>query len=117
MGGHAKHAQIGADILSGDDSKLMLMAKEIALSHHEWCDGSGYSNGLKGEEIQISGRINALADVFEALLSSRPYKKPWQLNTVVDFIKDHSGTHFDPALVKHFINNLDEFVEVRKKTR
>ena len=94
------HAAIGAKLLDGDDSDLMQMAREIALSHHEKWDGSGYPNGLSGEAIPISGRIAAVADVFDALTSVRPYKKAWTVETAVDLIRENSGKHFDPALVE-----------------
>lgn len=109
------HAQIGADILSGDDSPMMSMAREIALSHHEKWDGNGYPNGLKGEAIPLVGRVSALADVFDALTSVRPYKKAWTIDDAVAFIKEQSGTHFDPTLVDYFIECLDEIVGVKEK--
>ncbi|NOQ65582.1 MAG: response regulator [Methyloprofundus sp.] len=93
------HVRIGGEILSGDDSQLMITAREIALHHHEKWDGSGYPNGLMGEEISIGGRICALADVFDALLSKRPYKEPWAIEKVLAFIESESGKHFDPKLV------------------
>lgn len=109
------HAQIGADILSGDDSPMMSMARDIALTHHEKWDGSGYPNGLKGEDIPLVGRVSALADVFDALTSERPYKKAWPIQEAIDFIKEQSGKHFDPALVDHMIEHLDLIVEVKEK--
>ena len=107
------HAQIGADILSGDDSPLLNMASEIALTHHEKWDGSGYPNGLKGEDIPLVGRITALADVFDALTSERPYKKAWPVEEAVALIKSESGKHFDPALVEHFLHILNSLMEIR----
>lgn len=109
------HAQIGADILSGDDSPMLTMAREIALTHHEKWDGSGYPNGLAGEAIPLVGRISALADVFDALTSERPYKKAWTVEDAVNLIKEQSGKHFDPALVQCFIEQLDKIVGVRDK--
>ena len=109
------HAQIGADILSGDDSPMMAMAREIALTHHEKWDGSGYPFGLKGEDIPLVGRISAIADVFDALTSARPYKKAWEVEAAVDYIKEQSGKHFDPQLIEYFIENLDEIVSIRDK--
>ena len=73
------HAQIGADILDGDESELLTMVRDIALTHHEKWNGKGYPNGLKGKAIPLVGRICALADVFDALTSKRLYKKPGQL--------------------------------------
>lgn len=109
------HAQIGADILSGDDSPMMAMAREIALTHHEKWDGSGYPNGLKGESIPLVGRISAIADVFDALTSARPYKKAWEVDAAVDYIKEQSGKHFDPQLIEYFIENLSEIVSIKEK--
>lgn len=109
------HAQIGADILSGDDSELLNMAEEIALTHHEKWNGKGYPNGLKGEDIPLSGRICALADVFDALTSVRPYKKAWSVDKAVDLIKEESGEHFDPSLVEHLLVLLPEIIEIKEK--
>ena len=109
------HSTIGAKILSGHHSKLMEMAREIALSHHEKWDGSGYPKGLSGEDIPLSGRIIALADVFDALTSERPYKKAWPVEEAIDYIKDNSGKHFDPTLADLFIANMDKIITVRDK--
>lgn len=109
------HAQIGADILSGDDSDLMLMAYDIALTHHEKWNGQGYPKGLKGEEIPLMGRITALADVFDALTSKRPYKEAWPIEKAVNLIKEESGQHFDPELVEAFINGLSDIVDIKEK--
>jgi len=109
------HAQIGADILSGDDSDLLKMAHEIALTHHEKWDGSGYPNGLKGDSIPLVGRLTALSDVFDALTSVRPYKKAWSVEEAVDLIKNESGKHFDPALVDHFLQNLAAIVKIKEQ--
>lgn len=109
------HAQIGADILSGDDSDLMTMAHEIALSHHEKWNGKGYPNGLEGEAIPLSGRITALADVFDALTSVRPYKKAWTVEDAVNLIKEESGQHFDPRLVELFVQILPEIIAIKEK--
>ena len=107
------HAQIGADILSGDDSPLLNMASEIALTHHEKWDGSGYPNALNGEEIPLVGRITALADVFDALTSVRPYKKAWSVEDSVALIKDESGKHFDPELVEYFLKILNAMIDIK----
>lgn len=109
-----EHAQIGATLLEGDDSPLFTLAREIAESHHEKWDGSGYPRGLAGEAIPLSGRITALADVFDALTSSRPYKKAWAIEDALSFIKDQSGRHFDPVLVEHFERCLPEILVVRQ---
>ena len=111
------HATIGGKLLDGDDSTLMRMAREIALSHHEKWDGSGYPNGLSGEDIPMSGRIAALADVFDALTSQRPYKKAWPVEDAVQLIKDNSGKHFDPQLVEVFIQKLPEILAICERYR
>lgn len=109
------HAQIGADILSGDDSPLLVMARDIAISHHEKWDGSGYPHGLSGEAIPLVGRITALADVFDALTSVRPYKKAWPTDEAVDYIIGQSARHFDPELVTHFQSGLPEILEIKEQ--
>lgn len=109
------HAIIGANILEGDDSDLMRCAREIAISHHEKWDGTGYPNGLSGEAIPLAGRIAALADVFDALTSVRPYKKAWTVEDAVDLIKESSGTQFDPHLVKVFLEQLPEIINICKQ--
>ncbi|EGW20038.1 HD domain-containing phosphohydrolase [Methylobacter tundripaludum] len=107
------HAVIGANILEGDDSELMKCAGEIALTHHEKWDGSGYPYGLSGEAIPLVGRIAALADVFDALTSVRPYKEAWTVEAAVDLIKENRGTHFDPDLVTVFLEQLPGILKIR----
>lgn len=109
------HAAIGAELLDGDDSDLLRMAAEIALHHHEKWDGSGYPHGLAGKAIPQSARIVALADVFDALMSDRPYKKSWKLEAAVEFIHDQAGQHFDPEVVAHFDLCLPEILSIREK--
>jgi putative two-component system response regulator len=109
------HVNIGVDLLSGSDSPLMVMAKNIALLHHEKWDGTGYPNGLAGEDIAIEGRICALCDVFDALTSERPYKKAWPVEEAMSFIKEQSGKHFDPNLVTLFENIQDEVLVFRSE--
>ena len=109
------HAAIGAKLLDGDESDLMQMAKVIAISHHEKWDGSGYPHGLSGEDIPISGRIAALADVFDALTSVRPYKKAWTVEAAVDLIKENSGKHFDPTLVEAFLEELPNILAISER--
>ena len=109
------HAQIGANILSGDDSDLMKMAHDIALTHHEKWNGKGYPNGLEGENIPLVGRITAIADVFDALTSVRPYKKAWSVEDSVNLIKEESGQHFDPRLVDCMLENLDEILRIKER--
>jgi putative two-component system response regulator len=107
------HAAIGAEILSGHDSELMVMARRIALNHHEKFDGSGYPNGLAGNDIPICARIVALSDVFDALTSERPYKKAWPVEEAVAEIRKCSGNHFDPQLVEAFEQSLPAMLDVR----
>ncbi len=109
------HATIGAQLLDGDDSDLMRMARDIARSHHEKWDGSGYPNGLSGEQIPVAGRIAALADVFDALTSERPYKKAWAIEEAVELIQQNSGKHFDPLLVEVFQRELPRIVAIREQ--
>jgi putative two-component system response regulator len=106
------HAIIGGRLLDGDDSDLMCMAREIAISHHEKWDGSGYPNGIAGEAIPQAGRIAALADVFDALTSARPYKKAWSIEDAVNLIKENRGKHFDPKLVDTFLQELPGIIEI-----
>src|SRR5579872_2128825 len=109
------HAQAGYDILRETDSKLIQLGAEIALSHHEKYDGSGYPKGLKGWEIPLSGRICAIGDVFDALLSVRPYKPAWSLPDTIDTLKRGKGNHFDPDLIDRFIECMPELQAVRRE--
>ncbi|GAA4017040.1 HD domain-containing phosphohydrolase [Actimicrobium antarcticum] len=106
------HASIGADMLAGDDSELLQLAHTIALSHHEKWDGSGYPGGLIGQAIPMAGRIVAVADVFDALTSSRPYKEAWPVDKAVAYITENSGKHFDPDVVVHFLRHLPEIIAI-----
>ncbi|HSX69469.1 MAG TPA: HD domain-containing phosphohydrolase, partial [Pseudomonas sp.] len=110
-----QHAQIGAEIIGEHDSGLLKTARIIALTHHEKWDGSGYPNGLKGEEIPLAGRIVAIADVFDALTSVRPYKPAWSLDDALDLLRRESGRHFDPELVELFIGQLPAILEVKER--
>ncbi|MFY1709805.1 HD domain-containing phosphohydrolase [Tritonibacter scottomollicae] len=96
------HTTFGAHILEGGESKLIQMACEIALTHHEKWDGSGYGQGLAGDDIPLAGRIVALADVVDALLTKRPYKEPWSFDDVCTFVHEQSEKHFDPDCVFAF---------------
>jgi response regulator RpfG family c-di-GMP phosphodiesterase len=106
------HTLIGYTMLSHSQRDILKSAGIIALQHHEKWNGSGYPQGLKGEEIHIFGRITALADVFDALYSPRVYKKAWTLDAVTRWIESQSGKHFDPHLVELFLRDIDEFVEI-----
>ena len=108
-----EHTTVGHEILAGSDSELLKMAADIALTHHEWFDGSGYPRGLKGEEIPIEGRIVAVADVFDALLSDRPYRPAMSLDEATELIVAERGAHFDPAVVDALLDNLDEAIRLR----
>lgn len=105
-----QHTVIGSRILSGSTGYLKA-AGEIALSHHEKWDGSGYPYGKKGLEIPLNGRICAIADVFDALTTKRPYKEKWSLDKAFEFIKNHSGHHFDPELVEVFLASRKEITK------
>ena len=108
------HAEIGAKILGRSKTSLMMLAEQIALTHHEKWDGSGYPQGLVGEAIPLVGRIVAIADVFEALTSDRPYKKAWTVDESMQFLHEQSGKHFDPVLVDIFQAVLPQILEVRE---
>lgn len=107
------HVAIGVEILSGSAFELMNMAADIAQNHHEKWDGSGYPRGLSGDDIPLTGRVVALADVFDALTTERPYKKAWPIEEAVDYIKSQRGLHFDPNLVEKFIEILPEMLKIR----
>jgi len=96
------HPRIGYDILKGSPSKYLSMGAIIALGHHEKYDGSGYPNGLHGDDIPLVARVVAVADVFDALVSERPYKHAWAIDEGMDFVKGQRGKHFDPTCVDAF---------------
>lgn len=108
------HCEIGADLLTGSNSEILMLAETIAMTHHEKWDGSGYPAGLKGEEIPVEGRIVAVADVFDALTSERPYKRAWTAKEAIDEIKKSSGSHFDPAVVDAFLECLPGLEAISK---
>ena len=110
-----QHPVIGHSILAGSSSPLLQMAADIALSHHEKFDGSGYPLGKKGADIPIVGRIVAVADVFDALTSARPYKPAWEMGRALDFMREQRGRHFDPDCVDIFMGQLDEVNSVRAR--
>jgi response regulator RpfG family c-di-GMP phosphodiesterase len=110
-----QHALFGYELLTGSSSKLLQAAAGIAKGHHEKFDGSGYPDGLQGEAIPIFSRIVAVADVFDALTSERPYKKAWEVEAAVDFLTHGAGSHFDPACVKAFLNAWEDVELVRSK--
>jgi putative two-component system response regulator len=96
------HPTVGASILAGSRSPLLQMAEQVALTHHEHWDGSGYPARLAGEEIPLVGRICAIADVFDALVSERRYKPAWSVEDALAEIERQAGRHFDPRLVSIF---------------
>ncbi len=103
-----RHTTVGAELLSGSSSPVMRMAEEVARTHHERWDGTGYPTGLAGEEIPLSGRICAVCDVFDALLADRPYKEPWPVTEALDELRRERGKHFDPAIVDAFLAIVDD---------
>jgi putative two-component system response regulator len=108
------HTTIGAKIQSGSIYPLLQMAEEIALTHHEKWDGTGYA-GLSGEAIPLSGRIVAVADVFDALTHERPYKKAFPAEKAFEIIRDCAGKHFDPAIVEAFFSCADEILSIQER--
>ena len=110
-----QHAAFGYELLKNSNSRVLQAGAEIALGHHEKYDGSGYPQGLKGEAIPIFSRIVAVADVFDALTSERPYKKAWSLEQAVDFLNAGSGTHFDPQCVQAFLDGFDDVLAIRDR--
>ena len=109
------HVEIGCEILAGAQSELLNLAHEIALTHHEKFDGSGYPKGLSGDQIPLSGRIVAITDVFDALTSNRPYKTAWAIDQALDLLTAEKGRHFDPELVDLFLAALPEIIEIIKQ--
>ncbi|MER2490466.1 HD-GYP domain-containing protein [Catenovulum sediminis] len=109
------HSEIGGQIIGNHQSELLKTAQIIAFTHHEKWDGSGYPYGLKGEEIPLPGRIVAIADVFDALTSERPYKKEWSIEDSVQQIYQGSGTHFDPHLINIFREVLPDILDIKEQ--
>ncbi len=109
------HATMGYEMLKKSERPVMKMAAQIALEHHEKYDGTGYPKGLSQEEISLVGRIAAVADVFDALGTSRIYKKAWPLEDILVFMQAEKGRHFDPVLVEKLFYNLDKFVRIRNE--
>ena len=110
-----RHPEIGVEIIGEHPSGVLQLAREIALAHHEKWDGSGYPRGLAGEAIPLSARIVAIADVFDALTTRRPYKEPWPVQEAMNHIAAQAGKHFDPALVALFAPLLPQLLEVRAR--
>ncbi len=109
------HSKIGNVIIGDHESEILKLAGMVALSHHEKWDGSGYPNGLKGEDIPLMARIVAVADVYDALTSKRPYKKAWPEEDAIAEIKKLSGSHFEPRLVEAFLEVLPDIYHIKEK--
>ena len=110
-----KHPEIGAEIIGHHSSGLLRMAHLMALTHHEKWNGTGYPYQLEGEDIPIEGRIVAIADVFDALTSERPYKKAWSTEDAVAHLKAEAGQHFDPNFISLFLDHLPEIIEIKER--
>jgi len=109
------HTKFGYDMLKNSNQKIFQAAATVAHEHHEKFDGTGYPRNLEGEDIHIFGRITAIADVFDALLSKRVYKHAWDMKDILILLHKESGKQFDPHLIKIFIVNLNLFLEIHKK--
>lgn len=113
-----QHPRMGETIIGEDCcSKVMKMAALIAKTHHERWDGKGYPLGLQGQDIPIEGRIVALCDVFDALMSKRPYKQAWAQEKVYALIDSESGQHFDPTLSALFLERFEDFISIQQKLK
>jgi putative two-component system response regulator len=110
-----QHAVYGYELLQGSSSRVLQAGAEIALGHHEKFDGSGYPSGAKGADIPLFSRIVAVADVFDALTSERPYKKAWTLEAAADFLRRGAGSHFDPDCVQAFLGAWDDAMAIRAR--
>lgn len=111
------HPLIGHEILSGSQSRFIQIGAIIAMGHHEKFDGSGYPKRLRGAEIPLEARIVAVADVYDALTSARPYKAAWPFEEAVAYIRDQAGKHFDPLCVQAFLSQLDEIRAIGQRLR
>lgn len=109
------HTTIGAALLDGHGSELMITARDIALTHHEKWDGSGYPKGLSGDAIPLFGRLAGVVDVFDALSTKRPYKDAYPTDKVISIIKEQRGRHFDPFLTDLFLDHIDDFLKIHKE--
>ncbi len=109
------HTSIGEKILAGSTAEVIALGADIALSHHEKWNGEGYPMGLSGERIPLCGRIAAVADVFDALSSQRPYKKALPLEKTLDIMREGRGIHFDPQILDVFMGNLEEVLKIKSE--
>lgn len=110
-----RHPEIGYEILSNSPSRYLQMGATIALGHHEKYDGTGYPHGLSGNKIPLPARIVAVADVFDALTSVRPYKKAWTFQSALEYVQSNSGKHFDPDCVRAFEKRVDAVAQVMRE--
>jgi two-component system response regulator RpfG len=110
-----RHAEIGYRILADSPSRYLQMGAVIALGHHEKFNGTGYPNGLAGDAIPLSARIVAVGDVFDALITDRPYKQAWPMQQALDYLKSEMGGHFDPDCVRAFLVRLDDVAQIMKE--
>ena len=111
------HARLGYELLKDSGSEILRAGAEVAMSHHEKYDGSGYPFGLKGTQIPQLGRIVAVADVFDALTSERPYKRAWSLDDACRFLEEGRSKHFDPLCVEAFLAGWEDILEIRQRFR
>src|SRR6185295_5157719 len=112
-----RHPVIGHEILKGSASKYVRMGALIALGHHEKYDGTGYPNGLEGDHIPLAARVVAVADVYDALTSVRPYKRAWSADDAFEFLRGQRGQHFDPRLVDAFLRMRPDVLRVQEAHR
>ena len=112
-----RHAEMGAEILAGSDSEVIRLGEQIARTHHEKWDGSGYPSGLRGDEIPLAGRIVAVADVFDALTSRRPTKEPFTVERSITILREGRGKHFDPRVLDAFLDVLQEVLAIKERHR
>ncbi len=108
------HSRLGYEMLNNSNRRIMEAAATIALHHHEKFNGTGYPQGLKGEEIKLYGRIVAVADVFDAVGNERVYKKAWELDRILELFRKEKGEHFDPMLVDIFFDNLPKILRIKE---
>ena len=107
------HTTIGGQILANSNAEILIVAEQIALSHHEKWNGKGYPRGLSGDKIPLAGRIVSIADVFDALTSRRPYEEPYPVEVALEIIKKERGQHFDPDVADVFLENIDQVLQIR----
>jgi len=110
-----KHTTLGAQLLADSKAHILQFARQISISHHEKWNGGGYPQGISGKKIPMAGRIAALADVFDAITSKRPYKDPYPVEFAFDVIKKERGQHFDPDFADVFLENRDEIIKIKSE--